>query len=276
MDNDVLAAALDSLTTIAEALEPDGATKAGRRNSAADQALLNAIREAAESICELAETLGAQGDDDDMPDEDEAAELSVDAATKDDAVKMLPNGGIGGYAVRFGSDAEPDLSPFADYFTKSTQFWLDAWATRPMLYHHAQDAATKDAPVVGRWTSARMDDVGVWLEGQIDQAHRYAGAVKELVKRGVLKLSSDSAPHLVVREQRPNGTHEVKRWPLLAASLTVSPAEPRLMPVSALKAAFDAAGLLPPAELIDDSPEAHDPDDVETAQASAVKAATDP
>ncbi len=186
------------------------------------------------------------------------------------AVKMLPDGRIGGYAVRFGSPDEPDLSPMRDYFTKATDFWLDKWGwldgrnQAPMLYHHAQDEATKDVPVVGVWTKARVDDVGIWLEGQIDTAHRYGMAVKELVRRGVLRLSSDSAPHLVIREPRPGGVHEVKRWPLITTSLTPSPAEPRLLSVQAIKAAYGAAGLLPPAELIDSDPET-DGDDRESA-----------
>lgn len=269
-DNPLLLDALDALEDAAallDSVEPD-ATKAGRRNSTADQALIDAAYGQACALCDLLEALGAEAEDDEEEDEEEMPESMMD----DGAVKMLGEDRVGGYAVRFGSADEPDLSAFRDYFTKSTDFWLDAWQTRPMLYHHAMDAATKDAPVVGRWTDARVDDVGVWLEGQIDMAHRYAAAVKDLVRRGVLKLSSDSAPHLVVRAPGPNNTHEVKRWPLLAASLTPSPAEPRLLPVGALKAAFDAAGLLPPAELID-SPEA---DDAEAAEvADATKAAAD-
>jgi phage head maturation protease len=257
---------LNSLLDTAEALEPD-ATKAGKRHNASDQALVQAIYDAACGVCEMAVSLGAQepAEDDDEETVDEAMGMSV---------KMLPGGGVGGYAVRFGSADEPDLSAFRDFFTKSTDFWLDAWDTRPMLYHHAQDEATKDAPVVGRWTQARVDDVGVWLEGQLDTAHRYAGAVKELIRRGVLRLSSDSAPHLVVREAQPNSTNWVKRWPLMACSLTPSPAEPRLLPVGALKAAYLEAGLLPPAELdetdegnplaaIDADPEATATDPVE-------------
>lgn len=232
--------ALNGLLDIVETLEGDSAIKAGRRHNAADEAMVQAICDLACDIVEIACELGAR-----PPEEEEVVEESMDYS-----VKMLPDGRVGGYAVRFGSADEPDLSQFQDFFTKSTDYWLAHWQTRPMLYHHAQDEATKDAPVVGVWTKAKVDDIGVWLEGQLDSAHRYAGAVKELIRRGVIKLSSDSAPHLVIREPQPNGTNWVKRWPMLAASLTVSPAEPRLMPVAALKAAFDAAGLdLPPAFL---------------------------
>jgi len=164
------------------------------------------------------------------------------SAVAGDAIKLLPDGvTIEGYAVRFGSEAEPDMSAQRDYFDADTDFWLTAWDRRPMLYHHAMDPATKAAPRIGEWLSAGVDEVGVWLKGQLDAAHRYHAAIKELARRGLLRISSDSAPHLVERE--PRGTvNYVKRWPLMAASLTPTAAEPRLMPVE-LKAALAELGL---------------------------------
>jgi hypothetical protein len=159
-----------------------------------------------------------------------------------DAVKMLPDGTLVAQAVRFGSPDEPDMSAYADFFTKSTDFWLKQWDRRPMLYHHAMDEGTKDAPVIGEWVKAWADDAGVWLQGQLDAAHKYHAAIKELARRGLLRVSTDSAPHLVRRARQPNGTHEVKTWPILAASLTVSPAEPRLIPAE-LKATLADLGL---------------------------------
>lgn len=157
---------------------------------------------------------------------------SLDYTHDGDAVKALADGRIGAYAVRFGSEDEPDMSPMKDYFTKATDYWLDAWDRRPMLFHHAMDEDTEDAPRIGTWTKAEIKDEGVWLEGQLDKHHRYYGAIKELVRRGVLRLSSDSAPHLVRRAAKAGGIHEVTRWPLLAASLTPTPAEPRLQAAS--------------------------------------------
>jgi 2'-5' RNA ligase len=166
------------------------------------------------------------------------------------AVKMLDDGTLVAQAVRFGSADEPDMSAYADYFDANTNFWLKQWDRRPMLYHHAMDEGTKDAPVIGTWIKAWADDAGVWLQGQLDVAHKYHAAIKELARRGLLKVSTDSAPHLVQRARQPNGTHYVKTWPILAASLTPSPAEPRLLPAE-LKAALADLGLL-----IDAGPEA--------------------
>lgn len=159
------------------------------------------------------------------------------------AVKAVDNDGwtIVAQAVRFGSPDEPDTSAYRDFFTKSTDFWLDRWERRPMLYHHAMDEATADQPVVGTWVKAWVDDTGVWLQGQLDKAHKYAEAIKQLAQRGILRISSDSAPHLVRRRPGPNGTNEVARWPLMAASLTPTPAEPRLQPVSVKTASIGTA-----------------------------------
>lgn len=161
------------------------------------------------------------------------------------AVKALDSDGytIVAQAIRFGSSDEPDTSAYRDYFTKSTDFWLDKWQQRPMLYHHAMDEATADNPVVGTWVKTWVDDTGVWLQGQLDKAHKYAEAIKQLAQRGVLHISSDSAPHLVRRRRGPNGTNEVERWPLMAASLTPTPAEPRLAPVSVKTATIESGSV---------------------------------
>ncbi len=90
-----------------------------------------------------------------------------------------------------------------------------------------------------------------YASGQLDRAHAYYKAIKELAARGYLKLSSDSAPQWVQREKQANGANFVKRWPLITASTTVTPMEPRMMPVE-VKAYLAELGYTP----IDDSPEA--------------------
>jgi hypothetical protein len=145
------------------------------------------------------------------------------------AVKMMDDGTIVAQAIAYGDAEHPDMSAYSDYFTKSTDLWLGRWADRPMLYHHGQDDATRDDPVIGVWTKAWADDAGVWMQGQLDKAHRYHAAIKELTRRGLLRISTDSAPHLVQRQAQPNGTNEIKVWPVYAASLTPTAAEPRLL-----------------------------------------------
>ena len=182
------------------------------------------------------------------------------------AVKAFEDDTIRGLAVLYGTKATHDLE--RDYYDKDTDLWLDHWGwPRPITYHHGIDKATRDDPVVGHWTKATITDEGVWLEGQLDRAHRYYKAVKELARRGYLKISSDSGPQWVIREPQSNGANYIKRWPLVTASVTVTPMEPRMFPVE-VKAFLADLGY----EAIDDSQEAINPD---AAKADGRQAADD-
>ncbi len=201
------------------------------------------------------------------------------------AVKSIGDDGIMGPAIRYGTSDEPDMSDKRDYFTKSTNYYLDAWDKRPMLWHHAVpqvdliDAMRKagadpeeikamreaiiylDAnPVIGTWTKAVADPASVWMNGVLDRAHRYRAAIKRMVDLGMLKISTDSIPQMVRREKQSNGTNEVKCWPIVAASLTPQAAEPRLFDVQAIKSIYAEAGMEFPFELEDD-PETKSDDD---------------
>ncbi len=181
------------------------------------------------------------------------------------AIKSLDNDMIRGYAVRFGDSDHPDLQK--DYYTKSTDFWLDHFGwPRPITYHHGMDAGTRNDPVIGQWLKAGIDDVGVWMEGQMDRAHVYYKAMKELAQRGYIRLSSDSAPQWVIREKQENGVNFIKRWPLITSSCTVTPMEPRMLPVE-VKAYLAEIGVD-----IDADTEVNDPDD---AKADGQKATDD-
>jgi 2'-5' RNA ligase len=180
-------------------------------------------------------------------------------------MKMLDDDTGIAMAVWFGTPEHHDISPKKDFFTKATDFWLEKWDRRPMLYDHAQTdhevlyamkaagassaelAEMRDAlaylaenPVIGTWTKAWKDTMAVWMAYEIDKAHRYRDAVKEMIRAGVLKVSTDSAPHLVLREPQPNGSNWVKRWPIFAASVTTRAAEPRLHDLGAMKATPDS------------------------------------
>lgn len=163
------------------------------------------------------------------------------------AIKMLDENEmrVGAFGVLWGDANTPDLSLAKDFFTDDTEFWLDEWNKRPMLYRHAQDPATKGGklPLVGIWDTIKKTDLGLWFEGQLDSRHKYIEAIKKLIKMGALSLSTDSVDHLVERQKAAKGTHKVVRWPIVAASLETQPAEPRLLPVAAIKAVYEELGL---------------------------------
>lgn len=149
------------------------------------------------------------------------------------AAKALDNSGrVGGHLVRWGDAENTDISSYRDFFAKDTDHWAEFPAKVPVIYHHGQDGRLG----LTRLGTAEIkaDEAGLWIEGQLNLRDDYERKVWEMVKAGKLGLSSGSAPHLVRREKQSNGSHKITSWPIVEASLTPTPAEPRIL-VHALK-----------------------------------------
>ena len=138
------------------------------------------------------------------------------------AVKALGNGKIGGYLAIFTSEADPDTS--GDFFTKATDFLLEDGDVRPVLYDHGLDKTLKRRQL-GR-ASVKIDDAGVWMEGQLQLRDQYEKNIYKMVEMGKLGWSSGSASHLVSRTPKNKSFH-LGSWPIVEASLTPMPVEPR-------------------------------------------------
>lgn len=143
------------------------------------------------------------------------------------AIKALEGDRIGGYLVLWGDPDTPDLQ--GEYFTPETDFKLEWFDKRPVLYHHGLDGAIKSESI-GVIDTITPDDTGLWIEAQLDMHNQWVRAVKELIQRGVLQWSSGSAPNLV---ETVKGW--IKTWPIIEGSTTPSPAEPRGVNVVPLK-----------------------------------------
>jgi hypothetical protein len=141
------------------------------------------------------------------------------------AVKTIGTDTIRGYVALWGSPDRVDLD--REFFTKDTDFWDSViQGQRPLTYDHANDDATKSNPIIGRITEMGQDAVGRWYTAQLEKSHQYRKAIDKLIEMGALGTSSDSAPQYVLREKQGKGVW-LKRWPLFAAALTVTPCEPR-------------------------------------------------
>ena len=147
-------------------------------------------------------------------------------------VKAGSDGHLSGHLVTFGSENTPDDSPFKDFFTKDTEYGgkVDGM-TVPLYFHHCIPIKAKRSKKVVRFTekvgegTLKMDDSGIMIDAILTNT-KYADAISTNIK--ALGWSSGTAAHLVVREERKNGTHWIKRWPLgLDASLTPDPADKR-------------------------------------------------
>lgn len=147
---------------------------------------------------------------------------------------------IGGYAVIWGGR---DIA--GETFVKGvTDFWDDYTAVRPpLLYDHGHDPVIGREPL-GRIVTKSADDTGLWVEAQIDKSKKYAQQVMELIRKGIVGMSSGAVSHLV---EIANG--QIKAWPLAEVSVTVSPMDPRQVgQVQALRSSAAAEMEQPPAE----------------------------
>lgn len=154
---------------------------------------------------------------------EDALPISWRAAKSAGTVKALGNGRIGGYLVLFSGDDDPDLT--GDYFTKSTQFGIDPGDPLPVYYQHGMDDRLGRRRL-GKAVLQRVDDVGVWIEAQLQMRDEYEKAVYDMIEAGKLGWSSGAASHLVDRRKSAK-SYEITYWQLAEASLTPTPAEPR-------------------------------------------------
>jgi HK97 family phage prohead protease len=128
---------------------------------------------------------------------------------------------IEGYAVVFGGQ---DLD--GEHFEPSTNFWLEYTASElPVLYEHGLDETIGRA-VLGRVVIKTVDDLGLWVQAEIDRSRRYAAYILELIKTGRVGWSTGTVPHLV---EKVGGM--IRSWPLVECSLTPTPCEPRTLSV---------------------------------------------
>ena len=130
---------------------------------------------------------------------------------------------IGGYGVVFGGR---DLE--GETFTRDTDFMLDLVPVKPVYYDHTLN--TKVSHRLGTVSSITEDEIGLFIQAEIDKHADYAAAVLKLVDQGLLGYSSGAVSHLARSE---NGM--IKTWPFVEISLTVTPAEPRTVGIERIK-----------------------------------------
>ncbi|CAB4128097.1 major_cap_HK97, phage major capsid protein, HK97 family [uncultured Caudovirales phage] len=145
------------------------------------------------------------------------------------AVKQVSDYVVRGRGVVFGGK---DLT--GDRFTAKTDFGdTRSFVGMPVYYDHGLSDLQSQIGTVKMW---QPDDEGIDVDIEIDKRHKYAQQVMALVKKGVLGLSTGALSHLVVRDGG-----ELKRWIVGEISLTPTPAEPRTMAISDMKAVPQAS-----------------------------------
>jgi hypothetical protein len=174
-------------------------------------------------------------------------------AISDTAVELV----VANYIILFGGrDLEwvrrgpnPDGS-LGDYFTKSTAI-ESSYTQAGILYvdwEHGlgPDLDGGEAPnadeVLGfvNWKTARQDERGWWVERVLVRRNKYVKFLEELIRAGLLGTSSEPVQGKVTRAK----DGEIKTWPLMRDTLTVQPAEPRMMTENLVVALKNLSGKL--------------------------------
>ena len=127
-------------------------------------------------------------------------------------------GGFEGFLVRYSDSENPDL--VGDFFTKSTELYVEDGAIIPVLYDHGLNATLKGRKI-GR-AKTEYKDAGLFIKGELDLRDDFEKAVYEdLVKKGKTGLSSGAASHMVRRKKSDKkGVHEILSWGVAEASIT--------------------------------------------------------
>lgn len=169
-----------------------------------------------------------------------------ESETKSLAVKTLETDAhgavVGGYLLLWGAPDERDAQE--QFFTKSTELWLDRYPVVPALFHHGLDPQV-DLAVIGHRLKAQADDMGVWVQHWIDKSNKYWAWVEALLSGGRLYYSPGSASHLV---RLAGKSGEILAYPVVEDTLTPVPANYHLRarPVDRIKATYQSANLAPP------------------------------
>jgi len=144
---------------------------------------------------------------------------------------------VSGYLVRFGDPNTADVQ--GDYFTPSTYFGRAVKAGADVVWHHGigRDdlAAVFKNATIGDADLSLKDD-GLWADATIRDVPGTDRLLAD-VKAGRVGWSSGSVDRLVSRHPVGRAT-EIKSWPIIEASLSYKPVDPRNKAI-AVKAMMD-------------------------------------
>lgn len=141
-------------------------------------------------------------------------------------------GWIEGYLVSWGNTRDTDLQ--GEFFTPNTEFCLNWFEERPVLYHHGMDDST-GLKKIGTFKTIKADDIGLWVQAQLDLRDKYAQAVYDMTAAKQFGWSSGSVDHLV----KISESGEILVWPLIEGSVTPTPAQPSKTAVRPIKGAME-------------------------------------
>lgn len=185
-----------------------------------------------------------------MPDADETFTNELKAISETDEELR-----VGNYIILFGGR---DLTAFkgvgdtqprrrnangtaGEYFSPRTVVDSEytARGQLPIDWEHGADVLPEDE-VLGYvdWKTARKDERGWFVERALDRRNQYVKWVENLVKAGLMGSSSRVVPG----QSQKTADGEIVNWPIYKDTLTMTPAEPRMLTENTI-AAMKALGI---------------------------------
>ncbi|MCK5564544.1 MAG: phage major capsid protein, partial [Planctomycetes bacterium] len=102
-------------------------------------------------------------------------------------------------------------------------------------WEHGEDPDVGDEGFgVIDWASKKVDDMGVWVERILDRRSAYVQAIAPIINAQMMGTSSQADPEGIQKTK----SGEIKNWPLVSDTLTVMPAEWRMMQDNAIRGAL--------------------------------------
>lgn len=146
-----------------------------------------------------------------------------------EAVKALGAGRVGGYLIRFGSPDDHDVQ--GDFFTRETYLGRAIKGGVDVIFDHGMFkrhplAHKLGNKVIGEGSISERED-GWYVEAALDTSDPAVKSAYEAAERGELGWSSGSTDRMVRKTAIKAGINRVDAWPLIEASLTPKPVDPR-------------------------------------------------
>lgn len=137
---------------------------------------------------------------------------------------ITDQGILEGSGIVFGSEEQPDISVFKDFFTKDTYVNPEDSFTTTLFMEHC---FSYDKPI-GKAHMYKTDK-GWEVTAELNMEDPVVKARFPEIKSGNWGFSTGAVGHAVVREKKNNGTHHIKQWAVGEISITKTPAEPKAL-----------------------------------------------
>lgn len=148
----------------------------------------------------------------------------------DNCIKMVSESAdefrVSNYIILFGG---ADVT--GERFTPETKI-DSSYVKSGMLYvdfEHGldpDDTGMSEHDVLGYvdWKTAKTDDTGIFVERVLKRQARYVDTLRRMIEEGLIGTSSEAIEGKTAREGAT-----ITQWPLKRDSLTLTPAEPRML-----------------------------------------------